>query len=57
MPNSQFQKRHLHYQVLYEFALLEYELDLKGKAVPRLNLKEPQALLKQIRAMRKKIAA
>jgi hypothetical protein len=56
MPNSRFQQRHLHYQVLYEFALLEYELDLKGKAVPRLSLKEPQALLKQIRTLRKNLS-
>ncbi|NCP66721.1 hypothetical protein GW756_00245 [bacterium] len=52
MVTDTFQKRHLHYQVLYEYALLEYELNLQGKEVPRLPLKEPQDLLRQIKSLR-----
>lgn len=57
MPTLTFQKRHLHYQVLYEYALLEYELNLQGKEVPQLPLKEPQELLKQIKTLRQELAA
>lgn len=52
MANQDFQTRHLHYQVLYEYALLEHELEIQGKMVPRLTLKEPSQLLQQIRQMR-----
>jgi len=52
MSTEQFKQRHLRSQILYEFTLLEYELEQKGKAVPRLSLKEPQALLQQIKNLR-----
>jgi hypothetical protein len=55
MVNTTFRARHIHYQVLYEYALLEYELNLQGKPVPRLPLKEPQTLLKQIKTLRQNI--
>jgi hypothetical protein len=57
MTLQTFQKRHLHYQVLYEYALLEYELNLQGKEVPQIPLKEPQDLLKQIKTLRQELRA
>ena len=56
MTSLGFQKRHLHYQVLYEYALLEYELNLQGRDVPLLPLKEPQDLLKEIKTLRQHLA-
>lgn len=56
MATLTFKERHLHYQVLYEYALLEYELNLRGKEVPRLPLKEPQVLLKEIKTLRHELS-
>ena len=55
MNPQHFQTRHLQHQVLFEFALLENELEAVGKTVPRLALKEPSALLRHIRQLRAQI--
>lgn len=52
MNSKNFVQRHLHYQVLYQYSLLEQELAAQGREVPRLPLKEPATLLQQIKALR-----